>query len=92
MVNSSITEQQAKIFFESLDSKNNEEAEYAFKKVKDYLDANNLKFSDWIKETGDLNDLTVKFTAASDKNRRLKRIMRKVEGQYSNMKSELKNI
>jgi predicted nucleic acid-binding Zn-ribbon protein len=87
-----ITEQQAKIFFEKLDSPNDKEAEDAFKKLKEFLDSNNVKFSDWIKDKGDLSDLKSKFETASEKNRRLKGKIKPLEDRYSSLKAELNSI
>lgn len=92
MAQNKITEQQAKIFFEKLDSSNDKEAEDAFKKLKEFLETNNLKFRDWVKDKGDLSNLKSKFETASEKNRRLKGKIKTLEERYSSLKAELNNI
>jgi hypothetical protein len=92
MANGKISEQQAQSFFEKMDSSNEAEAENAFVKLKEYLENNNMQFSDWIKDKGDLTDLKTKFDNAGKKNRLLKSKIKTLEERYSSLKAELNNI
>ncbi len=90
MEQNTATEQQAKSYFEKLDSPSDREAEEAFKKLKEFLRSKNLKFSDWIKDKGDLTHLRSKFQLASARNSNLKGRIKTLEDTYSSLKAELK--